>query len=81
MEGSLLGMMKNVVGQTMGANIIACTVSKSSPLQLKFQGDNDVVLDKDCLIIPDHVTGLSKGKTVYVMPSNDGNEYFVLGKG
>ncbi|MCR5824794.1 MAG: hypothetical protein K6G60_10225 [Lachnospiraceae bacterium] len=79
MASSFMELIKQV--SHTGDDTIACTVSKTKPLQLKFQGDTKVVLDKDVLVIPKHVKGLSKGKTVYVMPSKDGAGYVVLGRG
>lgn len=79
---SLSGAVKQIAHDVSGGlGVMVCTVSKSSPLQLKFQGDTKTVLKKDNLIIPKHVTGLSKGKTVYVCPTGDGDAYLVLGKG
>lgn len=79
--GSLAGIIKEIAIKTNNSNAIACTVSKTKPLKLKFAGNKKMVLDKDCLIIPKHVKGLSKGKTVYVAPSTKGAGYVVLGKG
>lgn len=73
---SLLGMMKEVV-QGSSPGILACTVSKTNPLQLKFQGDTKAVIDRDALIVPDHVR-LTKNCTAYLMQIGD--SYFVLGK-
>ena len=81
-QESLAGMMKEIAkGAGGGVDVLTCTVSKASPLQLKFQGDKKTVLDKSVLIVPSHVSGLSKGKTVYVMAVGDGDSYFVLGRG
>lgn len=80
-NSSLAGVLRNLAQEVAGSNTIACTVAKTKPLTLKFQGDTKVTLDKDVLIIPKHVKGLSKGKTVYVMPSTSGSGYVVLGKG
>ena len=81
MADSLAGAIKDIAQRATASNTVACKVSKTKPLKLKVQGDKKVVLDKDCLVIPKHVKGLSKGKTVYVMPSTKGSGYVVLGKG
>lgn len=78
MAESLVGMLKEMTGQS-GGGILTCSVIKSNPLQLQFQGDSSVVLTKESLIVPAHVS-LSKGDTAYVM-KNGGNSFFVLGKG
>ncbi len=80
MSESLAGTIKQIIQNSSGSTI-ACTVSKTKPLKLKFQGDKKMVLDKDCLVIPKHIKGLAKGKTVYVMPNTGGTGYIVLGKG
>lgn len=73
---SLLGMMKEVARGSV-SEILACTVTRTNPLQLKFQGDTKTVIDRDALIIPDHVK-LTKNCTAYIMQSGD--SFFVLGK-
>ncbi len=78
---SLNSVIKEIIQKQTASNSIACTVSKTKPLKLKFSGNKKMVLDKDCLIIPKHVKGLRKGKTVYVAPSTKGSSYVVLGKG
>lgn len=78
MSESFAGMIKQMVQET-NKGILTCTVVKTSPLQLRVQGNADTVLFKECLIVPEHVT-LAKGNTAYVMQSGD-NSYFVLGKG
>lgn len=78
MAESLAGMIREMAGQS-GNSIIACNVIKENPLQLKFQGDSSVVLTKESLIVPAHVS-LVKGNTAYVMKNGE-NSFFVLGKG
>ena len=60
---------------------MSCTVVKTSPLQIKFDGDSKVVLDKNVLVIPKNVTGLSKGSTVYITPTGTGDKYMIMGRG
>lgn len=77
MAESLAGMIKEMVGQSAGG-IITCSVIKANPLQLQFQGDSSVLLTKESLIVPAHVS-LAKGNTAYVMKNGE-NSFFVLGK-
>lgn len=79
MQTSLAGMLKEITQS--GEGIMSCSVAKTSPLQLVFDGDSKVVLDKDVLVIPKSVTGLSKGATVYITPTGAGDKYMVLGRG
>ncbi|MCR5790114.1 MAG: DUF2577 domain-containing protein [Lachnospiraceae bacterium] len=81
MQTSLAGLLKEIAQGAVDGEIMSCTVKKSSPLQLKFDGDSKIVLDKDVLIIPKNVTGLSKGKTVYITPTGNGEKYMVMGRG
>jgi hypothetical protein len=74
---SLTGIIKTIAKTSCGG-IIACSVIKTSPLQLRFQGDSDAVLTKEFLVIPSHVS-LKKGDTAYVMAYGE-NSYFVLGR-
>lgn len=78
MAESLSGMIKEIAGQASGG-IITCNVIKTKPLQLQFQGDSTVVLTKESLVIPAHVS-LAKGKKAYVMKNGE-NSFFVLGRG
>lgn len=80
MQNSLAGMIKQMV-QDVGEGVMSCTVVKTSPLQLKFDGDSKVVINKDVLIIPRNVTGLSKGSTVYITPTGNGDKYIIMGRG
>lgn len=80
MQNSLAGIIKKMA-QDAGEGIMSCTVVKTSPLQLKFDGDSKVVIKKDVLIIPKNVTGLSKGSTVYITPTGNGDKYMVMGRG
>lgn len=77
MAESLTGMIKEIAGKSAGS-IITCNVIKANPLQLQFQGDSSVVLTKESLIIPAHVS-LAKGNTAYLMKNGE-NSFFVLGK-
>lgn len=78
MAESLAGMIKEMV-RPSGGSIITCNVVRTNPLQLQFQGDSSVVLTKEILIVPAHVS-LVKGNTAYVMKNGE-NSFFVLGKG
>lgn len=78
MSESFAGMIRKIA-QDSNKGIFACTVVRTNPLQLKFEGDADAIFSKECLVIPAHVS-LSKGNTAYLMPYGD-NSYFVLGKG
>lgn len=78
MAESLVGMIKEMTGQS-GGGILKCSVIKTAPLQLQFQGDSSVVLTKESLIVPAHVS-LVRGDTAYVMKNGE-NSFFVLGKG
>lgn len=78
MAESLVGMIKEMAGQS-GGGILTCSVLRTNPLQLQFQGDTSVVLTKESLIVPAHVS-LVKGNTAYVMKNGE-NSFFVLGKG
>lgn len=78
MAESLSGIIKEIAGQVNNKCIITCNVIKTNPLQLQFQGDSTVVLTKESLVIPEHVS-LAKGNKAYVM--KNGEDFFVLGKG
>lgn len=78
MAESLAGMIREMAGQSK-ERIITCSVIKVNPLQLQFQGDSSVVLTKESLIVPAHVS-LTKGNTAYLMKNGE-NSFFVLGKG
>ena len=78
MAESITGLIREIAGQSNG-NIITCSVIKANPLQLQFQGDSSVVLTKESLIVPAHVS-LAKGNTAYLMKNGE-NSFFVLGKG
>lgn len=79
MAESLSGMIKEIAGNANMGGIITCNVIKTNPLQLQFQGDSAVVLTKESLVIPAHVS-LAKGNKAYVMKNGE-NSFFVLGKG
>lgn len=81
-QQSLAGMIKEISQRAGGGtNVMSCTVQKTKPLKLKFEGDTKVTLDKDSLIIPAHIKGLSKGKKVSVVPVGDGDSYMIVGRG
>ena len=79
MAESLSGIIKEIAGQANGGGIITCNVIKAKPLQLQFQGDSSVILTKESLVVPAHVS-LAKGDKAYVMKNGE-NSFFVLGKG
>ncbi len=78
MAESFVGLIRQMI-QESGNGIMECTVTGTSPVQLRVQGNADAVIYKESLIIPAHVT-LGSGDTAYIMPYCD-NSYFVLGKG
>lgn len=77
---SLAGQIKSIA-QKNRDNVFTCTVTRTSPIQLKYTADNKMVLDKAILTIPAHVKKLTRGSKVLVQPSGDGEKYIVLGKG
>jgi len=78
MAESLAGLIKEIVQGMMQPSVVTCTVTREDPLLLQFSGDSVTQLDEDCLIVPDHVRGMAKGKIAYVSPTGDGT-YIVLG--
>lgn len=78
MAGSFVGQLREIVQQSSNG-IMACTVVKSNPIQLRVKDNADAVIFKESLVIPAHVS-LQKGDTAYLMPFAE-NTYFVLGKG
>ena len=78
MAASFVGQIREIVQQSSNG-IMACTVVKANPVQLRVKDNADAVIFKESLVIPEHVT-LQKGDTAYVTPFAE-NTYFVLGKG
>lgn len=78
MAGSFVGQIREIVQQS-SIGIMACTVVKTNPIQLRVKDNADAVIFKESLVIPSHVS-LQKGDTAYLTPYAE-NTYFVLGKG
>lgn len=77
MSDSLLGTIREIASQESN-NIVACTVVKTNPLQLKIKDKSGAIITQKSLIIPSHVT-LSVGNTAFITPYAQ-NTYFVLGR-
>lgn len=78
MAESFVGQLREIMQQSSNG-IMACTVIKTNPVQLRVKDNADAVIFNESLIIPAHVA-LQKGDTAYVTPYAE-NTYFVLGKG
>lgn len=78
MAESFVGQIREIMQQSSNG-IMACTVVKSNPIQLRVNDNADAIIFKESLVIPAHVT-LQKGDTAYVTSFAE-NTYFVLGKG
>lgn len=64
-------------GETM--DIVAGKVTKGNPLKVTLTNNSKAIITGDALIVPKHVTGLSKGKELWLLPLRNGQKYFVLG--
>lgn len=75
---SIKQAIQNFSGETM--EVIAGKVTKASPLKVTLTNNRKAIITGDALIVPMHVTGLSKGKEVWLLPLRNGQQYFVLGR-
>ena len=78
---SIAGLIREIGQNAKQDDVLVCTVTKTKPIQLKYEGDSKVLIDKDVLVIPKHVKKLKKGSLVLVHPTGDGERFFVIGKG
>ena len=60
-------------------NVVVGKVMKTSPLKVALVNDMKGNITEETLLIPKHVTGLSKGKELWLLPLRNGAQYFVLG--
>ena len=62
-----------------GMEVVAGRVTKASPLKVTLTNNRKAVITDQALIVPAHVTGLTKGKQLWLLPLRNGQQYFVLG--
>ncbi len=78
---SIAGLIREIGQNAKQDDVLVCTVTKTKPIQLKYEGDSKVLIDNDVLVIPKHVKKLKKGSLVLVHPTGDGERFIVIGKG
>ncbi len=81
MQQSLFGFIKETAQNATKREVLSCTVVSSDPLQIKFDGDASTLLDKEVLIIPKSVTGLTAGSKVYITQAGAGGKFIIIGRG
>lgn len=74
---SLKQAIQQISGETM--DVVVGKVMKTSPLKVGLVNEMKGNITEEALLIPKHVTGLTKGKELWLLPLRGGAQYFVLG--
>ena len=74
---SLKQAIQNFSGESL--NVVVGKVMKTSPLKVALVNNMKGNITQEALLIPKHVTGLTKGKELWLLPLKNGAQYFVLG--
>ncbi|UYE91032.1 hypothetical protein P21_00055 [Clostridium phage P21] len=80
MANNLLDCVKQVYSNmSTPLNIYRAKVLSTSPLKCECLHNRKLVLSGNIIDVPKHIESISDGDTVYLMPYDDGQRYFMLG--
>lgn len=65
---------------TGGADVLQGTVIRDEPLEIQMAGDDRYIISRNITKIPQHVGNLKKGDEVYILSSNMGKQFLVVGR-
>ncbi len=65
---------------TGGMEILQGTVIKTGLLEIQMAGDDKYIISEDVTKIPKHVGTLAKGDEVYILSSDMGKQFLVIGR-